>query len=513
MSLSSGSTPLRNELDAWNAAGLVARFWWRDDDAVTVTPQLRRLLTVSNDFGVGAGVAVIPKQAKVELVDAIYSTRCCIWQHGWGHDFYDTGEFGDGRSLGAMISDALEGRNALDALCGESGWQRVFVPPNHALAMDFKNLIPALGYTALSAGVPLTPELPHVAELNAEVDIMDWPRGRLLGEDDIFMMLAAQLGSRRNGTDPHDKPIGILTHHLVFDDHAWASIRTIFAIIRDHPAARLEHANDLSGNAIAPEERNARPRRVPAPVIPAASGPGPDVAVVITSCGRQDLLERTLESFFRFNTAAIREVVVIEDGDGARNTLLSARFADRPIRWLATNTRIGQMPAIDLAYQAVEAEYIFHCEDDWEFFAPGFIEKSWAILSMNPRILQVWLRAIDDTNDTVVLQPVLESEAVQYRILQPGHHTEEWGTWHGFSLNPGLRRRGDYHRLGSFARLDSSGRLKSWEVERAASQFYFECGFLVAILADRGGAGYVRHLGWGRRVGEIGGTESPVVQP
>ena len=193
MSLSSRSAPFRKELDAWNAAGLVARFWWRDDDAVTVTPQLRRLLTVSNDFGIGAGVAVIPKQAKVELVDAICPTRCCIWQHGWGHDFYESGEFGNGRRLGAMISDALEGRNALDALCGESGWQRVFVPPNHGLAMDFKNLIPALGYTVLSAGVPLTPEVPHVAELNAEVDVMDWPRGRVLGEDDIFILLAAQL--------------------------------------------------------------------------------------------------------------------------------------------------------------------------------------------------------------------------------------------------------------------------------------------------------------------------------
>ena len=241
-----------------------------------------------------------------------------------------------------------------------------------------------------------------------------------------------------------------------------------------------------------------RPVGSSTPAIRVASESAPDVAVVITSCGRQDLLERTLESFFRFNTAAIREVVVIEDGDGARNTLLSARFAGRPIRWLATNTRIGQMQAIDVAYRSVEAEYIFHCEDDWEFFASGFIEKSWAVLVNESS----YSSGVGSERSTI---RTIRPRDVQLGLLKSGMFSigscsrattlSESGTWHGFSLNPGLRRRSDYHRLGSFARLDASGILKSWEVERAASQFYFDRGFLVAILADRGGAGYVRHLG------------------
>ncbi|MBA2293222.1 MAG: glycosyltransferase [Gemmatimonadales bacterium] len=496
---------LRQELSAWSASGLVARFWWRDDDAVTVTPQLDRLLALSREFDVGAGLAVVPERADVALVDAIAESSCCIWQHGWGHHFHAAGEFGDGRPLEAMMTDALNGRNALDELCGRTGWQRVFVPPNHCLAMPFKSLIPALGYRVLSAGVPLTPELPHVAELNAEIDVMDWPRGAILDVDALDMLLASQLHDRRAASALPSRPIGILTHHPVFNDHAWTVVGTLFDVVRSHPAAMFEHANVLAQQAVAPESPlDAHGTAAGVAPCPGLNG---DIAVVITSCGRQDLLARTLDSFFEHNTAAIREVVVIEDGDGGRNDTLRTRWSDRPIRWLATGARVGQIAAIDQAYRVVDAEYIFHCEDDWEFYAPGFIEKSLAILQENPRILQVWLRALGDTNNTVVLEPRLLAENTTFRYLHPSHHTEEWGTWHGFSFNPGLRRRRDYTLVGTFAGLNPDARLKAWEVERAASDFYFKRGFLVTILADQGGEGYVRHLGWERRVPEPGAAD------
>jgi hypothetical protein len=48
--------------------------------------------------------------------------------------------------------------------------------------------------------------------------------------------------------------------------------------------------------------------------------------------------------------------------------------------------------------------------------------------------------------------------------------------------------------------LDPDGRKQTWQVESDASKFYQERGFFAAILADNNGAGYVRHLGGGRRV-------------
>ena len=226
------------------------------------------------------------------------------------------------------------------------------------------------------------------------------------------------------------------------------------------------------------------------------------VTVVLTSCGRPDLLAKTLDSFFEYNTYPIDDFIVMEDGTEPSSLGGDAKYSSRGIRWLSTGRRSGQMAAIDRAYGLVKTEYIFHCEDDWEFYAPGFIEKSLAILRRSPEVLQVWIRALNDTNNLAIMEHVFSADGVTYRFIRPGHHTEEWGTWHGFSLNPGLRRTRDYHSIGSFAAHNPDGSLKAWEVERALSEVYLKRGLLAAILADGDGRGYVRHLGWGRRVGD-----------
>ena len=94
------------------------------------------------------------------------------------------------------------------------------------------------------------------------------------------------------------------------------------------------------------------------------------------------------------------------------------------------------------------------------------------------------------------------TDGVPYRLLRPDFDSGEWGTWHGFSFNPGLRRLRDYQLLGSFSELDPFGNKKAFEIERAASEFYRRQGFLAAILADNHGCGYCKHIGWGRRLGE-----------
>src|SRR5258708_2492291 len=73
---------IRSELDAWAAAGITARFWWRDDDASADTPQLRRLLSTARELGVTVALAVVPERADQSLVDVLSTTGCCVWQHG-----------------------------------------------------------------------------------------------------------------------------------------------------------------------------------------------------------------------------------------------------------------------------------------------------------------------------------------------------------------------------------------------------------------------------------------------
>jgi hypothetical protein len=231
-------------------------------------------------------------------------------------------------------------------------------------------------------------------------------------------------------------------------------------------------------------------------------GTAGEVTVVLTSCGRQDLLERTLDSFFLHNTYPVRAFIIIEDGVRSINDHLQSKYQKYAVTWLDTGERAGQVAAIDIAYARVKTDFIFHCEDDWEFLRPRFIERSLVILNSRPDILMVSLRDKDDQNGYPVYDPVYFAEWVPYRLMYESYDAGKWGTWHGFAWNPGLRRRRDYELLGSFGSLDPLHTKPVWQVEREAGVFYRKHGFATALLAEDCGPGYVRHLGDDRHVDE-----------
>ena len=492
---------LAQELSIWERLETKARFWLRDDDAGTDTPHLRRLLALAEELRTVFALAVIPDRVEGALARLTASAPCCVWQHGWRHHWqledeshrYSKGEFGEGRNLEAMMADSRKGQLALDRKFGELGWQRVFVPPFHALSVPFKMVLPSLGYWGLSAGQPLTPSINTLAELNAEADLMDWPNRKFYGSNALTNLLLEQLRLRRLGQISPNVPIGLLTHHLVHDEEAWRFLTDLLRFLKSHDAAEFVPADTLffSNNAHTSDFRGYDIGR---------KGRPQPVTVVVTSCGRQDLLKTTLNSFLQYNTYPLEELIVIEDGNGARNEALMNEYREYPFRWLATGEKVGQVAAIDIAYRCVHTEYIFHCEDDWEFTAPGFIEKSLNVMVRNPSILQVWLRALNDTNRHPLVDYRLIAGQVPYQLLRHHHDAGDWGKWHGFSWNPGLRRRRDYELLGSFASFDSTTTRETWRVESDVSAYYQRMGFYAAILADNNGDGYVRHIGAGRRV-------------
>lgn len=218
-----------------------------------------------------------------------------------------------------------------------------------------------------------------------------------------------------------------------------------------------------------------------------------DTTVVLTSCQRHDLLERTLNSFRTFNTDdRVGRIVVIEDGDGDPSAICRT-FGAELIR---TGTRIGQIAAIDRAYAEVDTPYIFHLEDDWEFYRTGFIERSRRILETDPSTLIVCLRAWDDTSGHPLS---FRADDETFGVMM----TNFRNVWHGFTFNPGLRRLADYKRIGSFSNQPVTVRVphrkptKGLQMKLEASQFYFKLGFRSVIL-DK--TGFVKHIGWERHV-------------
>lgn len=212
-----------------------------------------------------------------------------------------------------------------------------------------------------------------------------------------------------------------------------------------------------------------------------------DVSVMVTSCGRFDLLRRTLESLDRFNTYPIRAVFITEDsGDEAVRACV-------PEHWRAHTTvfvnrpRLGQMASVDLAYGQIETPWVFHCEDDWAFYRPGFIEDSMVLLKADPQALQVWLRSA--AHDLAIHSPYVSlgerrvvEGVVSYEVCSSK------AEWQGFSFNPGLRRLQDYQRHAPYAQHDG---------EKDLSRLYAADQRYALILENDA----VLHTGFGEHVG------------
>ena len=211
-----------------------------------------------------------------------------------------------------------------------------------------------------------------------------------------------------------------------------------------------------------------------------------DITLVVTSCGRFDLLKRTLETFDLFNTADIREVFITEDsGDEAVRLAIPEHWRNH-CSFLINRPKLGQLASIDLAYELVKTPYVFHCEDDWAFYRPGFVEDSKGVLELRPDILQVWLR--NYVYDLQVHSPYIHlgpREVIGGVPCYPLRSDKP--EWQGFSLNPGLRRIKEYWLCAPYA---------GFEGEKGLSKRYAQLNLGAVTL--EGDA--VLHTGFGLHV-------------
>ncbi len=221
-----------------------------------------------------------------------------------------------------------------------------------------------------------------------------------------------------------------------------------------------------------------------------------NVTLAITSCGRMDLLERTLRSFFKFNTYPISKTIIVDDSGGKFDSDRIATLIPGDFQFLINDVNIGQTRSIDRLYSQINTNYIFHCEDDWEFYAPGFIEESLSILDSNPNILTVWIRAHDDTNG----HPLTECLPINGGLYNKFLVKDYMNAWSGFTLNPGLRRLSDYLKLAPFSELTILTPLKNKTVasEGDLSIHYKNLGFS-AVISNKVD-GYVRHIGYANHI-------------
>ena len=229
-----------------------------------------------------------------------------------------------------------------------------------------------------------------------------------------------------------------------------------------------------------------------------------DVSIVLTSCNRPTLLDKTLASFIMQNTYPIKETFIIDDSgiQGCNDAVIEKYKHVLNIHAIYNKTNIGQIQTIDKAYSYVKTKYIFHCEEDWEFLQPGFIEKSLQIFQENPRekIYTVWLRPHHCTSSHPILYDNLNRG--WYKMKPDFSYTYQGDvyTWCGFTFNPGLRKTTDcmmHHPY--YTKCEKSVKNgKEYVGEYTLNKKYTDAGYYAVILDDP--KGHVNHIGWGQHI-------------
>ena len=203
--------------------------------------------------------------------------------------------------------------------------------------------------------------------------------------------------------------------------------------------------------------------------------------VALTSCGRFDLLERTLVSLMSRLEEPLAKVIIIEDSGNSEVETVVRKFVHKTNFEILINTpSLGQLRSIDRLYSNIDTDWIFHCEDDWEFYSDGFISDSFAILKEVDSCSMVNLRSTECLRRPQSVPINVTSSGVRYQVLR-----SENEPWAGVHFNPGLRRLKDYRIVGPYANYGK------WADEKRISQCYIELGYRVACLVET----KVRHLG------------------
>lgn len=241
---------LADEFDAWHAAGRDVHFWWRDDDATRVTPELLRLLAIGAQSATPVALAVIPRDAeeglRLHLADL---ATVAVLQHGWSHANHaptdqKQEEFGIHRPLSVMLAELAQ------------GWQKiarfarslpVMVAPWNRFDRHLLPHLPTAGLRAVSASGPRHAATAcGIREANVHIDPIDWGGTRgFHGLDHVLGQVLRHLRQKRSGAVDASEPTGLMTHHSFHDEGCWAFLAEFLQRTRAHPAVRWLPATDV----------------------------------------------------------------------------------------------------------------------------------------------------------------------------------------------------------------------------------------------------------------------------
>lgn len=212
-----------------------------------------------------------------------------------------------------------------------------------------------------------------------------------------------------------------------------------------------------------------------------------------TTARRLNLFERTLRSLGKHvsDLDKVSEVLHLDDSSSREDLdrmreLFTGVWPDTTVRCLA------EFKFLNRAHHAcmmqtwhdlvTPADYVFHCEDDWEFTAGGnLITDAVALMESHPHIGQVafWRKALADR--------IIEHEGIRYwewahdPLAEFVHRSQDEDdvdpAWPHFSLRPSVIRCEALRRTGNFQQLRF--------FEHAFAKRWTDAGIVTVFLAEK----------------------------
>lgn len=189
------------------------------------------------------------------------------------------------------------------------------------------------------------------------------------------------------------------------------------------------------------------------------------LTVVLTSCGRFDLLEETVASFLEhFDTDRI--VIADDAGDAGAAARFGSKFPQAEMRVNAP--KLGQMRSIDALYASVQTPYVAHLEDDWKFSGGVDLDKVVRFLEARPDVSVVCIGYRFDKRFAASARETTQ-DGIGYWVWDLDAHPK----WFSYSFNPSVGRLAFWREHGPY---------EHFKTEEGLSQFAKGRGLRIAML-------------------------------
>lgn len=246
-------SPERELRAALEAAPKPVRLWWRDDDAGRDHPRLAQLLALAEKHAAPVGLAVVPAWLEPACAARLHACPLAtVLQHGIAHENHASWwrksknvELGGRATAAALTAGLRQGFERLREAFAAS-FLPVLVPPWNRITPRLVPDLPRVGFEALSTYGPRrsAEPVPGLRQVNTHLDLVAWREGaRPLSFDETATALAALV---RAG---HDEPIGLLSHHLVMDEAAFAALDRLLGLLQGSAGPGLLQPSALLGKA------------------------------------------------------------------------------------------------------------------------------------------------------------------------------------------------------------------------------------------------------------------------